>query len=96
MSRVDVSETEADFVEFEFPDEATAELADRVAAFAAHTSATTRQVRAETSRVEEVRGYLEAAGIAWNETESSITEDDMWPVEDDGACSEETAASPAP
>jgi len=84
MSRVDMAETEADFIEFEFADEATAERADRHAGFTAHTGATTRQVRTEIGRVEEVRAQLESAGIAWTESESSLTEDDMWPGEDEG------------
>jgi hypothetical protein len=81
MTRIDVAETDADFIEFEFPDEDAAERADRVAGFAAHTGGTTRQVRADPSSVEGVRSSLEAAGIPWEESESSITEDDMWPDE---------------
>ena len=102
MERVDVSGTEADFIEFEFPDEATAERADKVAAFAAHTGALTRQVRAEEGRVADVREHLEAAGIPWTESESSVTEEDMWPEwpgdsdGDDETDDEEDETSPAP
>ncbi len=78
MSRVDLLETEADFIEIEFPDEETAQRAGRLVSFAAHTGATTRQLRAN-GFVETVRGKLEAAGIPWTESESSLTEDDMWP-----------------
>lgn len=77
MSRVDLDTTEADFVEFEFPDEATAELADKAVGFSVHTGATTRHLR--IARVDSAREKWEAAGLSWTESESGLTEDEMWP-----------------
>jgi len=77
MERVDIDETEAEFIEFEFKDEAAAEAADRLYPFAAHLNGTSRIARLE--RVSEAREALSAGGAEWTESESSVDEDEMWP-----------------
>ena len=79
MTRIDENLTEADFIAFEF---ATPESADKAEkAFPAdfvRSTGTTVEYRA-MSLIPGIRKKLEAAGLSWSESESSITEEDMWP-----------------
>ena len=81
MERVDIFETEADFIEFRFSSDSEAEAAEKhFPTDFVRSSAGVIEYRASPSAVESIRERLEAAGLSWNEAESALTEDEMWPV----------------
>jgi len=80
MSRVDVYETDADFIEFRFFDETAAMHAERhFPTDFVRTGEGTIEYRANPTTIEGIRKKLETAGVNWEEAESGLTEDEMWP-----------------
>lgn len=80
MARVDVYETEADFIEFRFFDEAAASHAERhFPTDFVRSGEGVIEYRANPAAIEGIRQKLDAAGARWEEAESSLAEDDMWP-----------------
>jgi len=81
MSRIDIYETEADFIEFRFVDEASAKDAERCfPGDFVRTSDSVIDYRAKPAAIEEIRRRLKADGFEWTEAASGLTEDDMWPT----------------
>lgn len=79
MSRIDIATTEADFIEFRFADEETAQRAERYfPSDFVRTSPGVIEYRVN-SILSETRKDLERAGFQWDEAESSLTEEIMWP-----------------
>lgn len=80
MSRVEIYDTEADFVQFRFFDGAAAANAERHFPIDfVRTGDDTIEYRANPSAIEGIRQKLDAAGVRWEEAESGLTEEDMWP-----------------
>lgn len=80
MPQVDVFDTEADFIEFRFSDEEVARAAEKhFPVDFVRTGTGVIEYRSNPTAVQAIRERLEAAGLAWSEAESGLTEGDMWP-----------------
>ena len=78
MARADTSEADVDFIEFSFPDQATARMADGRVSFdvGSHPRlAPTSRLRSPNF-VEMTREHLRSVGLPWTESRSALTFDD--------------------
>jgi len=95
MSRVDWIESEAEFIDFKFKDGETAIRAERCFPNDFATVGDATIAYRANQQVDEIREKLEAAGFEWTETESSLTEDEMWPTwPEDGEDEEDDEEEP--
>ena len=78
--RIDNASSKAEYVRLTFADRKTAKRADRVAYFDFDIEEDARIMR--RSRLDRVRGKLEANGIAWSESETSLTTEQVEDMQD--------------
>lgn len=79
MNRVDIEATEADFIEFTFDNGAVASAAERCFPVDfVRSGEKTIEYRAGV-HIDGIRDELTRRGLTWSESESGLTEDDMWP-----------------